>query len=580
MSLTAKRPIPNNINQGLSSPPNRLMLELLGSPRNSYDQACRPPTNRPIKNMIRHKDVGPFKVPGLEPAVDSLTAVMNDIRIEQPDVYAALGHMGMLCCRNVRGSTSSISNHSFGTAIDLTIEGELDPYGDGTVQLGLIRIYPIFNRHGWYWGAAFRKEDGMHFEVSRELMLEWNAQGRLGDVRSPSVAALNLSRGARGVEVRQLQEALVALGIDLDPDGIFGAATEAAVIMFQQRYGLTVDGIAGPKVFAMLKEVQGTATATAAAGTAATTVVPVAPAAVGRGEFDGDGLEISASDIEAAAAELNVEPAALWAVKTVESGPYGTFLDDGRPPILYERHIFHRRSDGRFASHPDLSQTKAGGYGKSGAHQYTRLERAMKLDRSAALEAASWGAFQLLGLNWQSLNYASVEDLVAHMLTAKGQLDGLVRFIRRNRLEDELRTHNWAGFARAYNGPAYKKNNYDTKLAQAFEKARREGAGAPTGHTGHPILRMGDNGPAVEELQRELSAALGTGIAVDGDFGPATKAAVLAFQKREGLKADGVVGPLTWGALEEGGGDDADDAPAGPRLPPNGPNGVYSHDTH
>ncbi len=576
MSLTAKRPIPNNINQGLSSPPNRLMLELLGSPRNSYDQTCRPPTNRPIKNMIRHKDVGPFKVPGLEPALDSLTEVMNDIRIEHPDVYAALGHMGMLCCRNVRGSTSSISNHSFGTAIDLTIEGELDPYGDGTVQLGLIKIYPIFNRHGWYWGAAFRKEDGMHFEVSRELMLQWNAQGRLGEVKSPSVAALNLSRGARGVEVRQLQEALVALGIDLDPDGIFGAATEAAVIMFQQRHGLTVDGIAGPKVFAVLNELKGTA----ATSGAAATVVPVAPAAVARGEFQGDGLEIGGADIEAAAAELNVEPAALWAVKSVESGPYGTFLDDGRPPILYERHIFHRRTGGRFASHPDLSQAKAGGYGKSGAHQYTRLERAMKLDRSGALEAASWGAFQLLGLNWQSLGYASVEDLVAHMLTARGQLDGLVRFIKRNHLEDELRTHNWAGFARAYNGPGYKKNKYDEKLKDAFDKARREGgAGAPAGHTGHPILRMGDSGPAVEELQRALSEALGVDIAVDGDFGPATKAAVVAFQNREGLKADGVVGPLTWGALEDGD-DGAEDAPAGPRLPPNGPNGVYSMDTH
>ena len=101
----------------------------------------------------------------------------------------------------------------------------------------------------------------------------------------------------------------------------------------------------------------------------------------------------------------------IEAVKAVESGPYGSFLDDGRPPILFERHIFHRQTGGRFASHPDISHKSAGNYGKGGAHQYTRLERAMKLDRQAALEAASWGAFQILGRNWAMLGYDSVDDL-------------------------------------------------------------------------------------------------------------------------------------------------------------------------
>ena len=98
MSLREKRSIPSNINAGLSSPPNRLMLELLGSPRNSYDQSCRPPTNTSVKKLIRLRDVGPFRVTGLEPAVESLAAIMADIKVEQPDVYAALGSMGMLCC--------------------------------------------------------------------------------------------------------------------------------------------------------------------------------------------------------------------------------------------------------------------------------------------------------------------------------------------------------------------------------------------------------------------------------------------------------------------------------------------------
>ena len=82
----------------------------------------------------------------------------------------------MLCCRLVRGSASAISNHSWGTAIDLTLNGVLDAYGDDKVQHGLTLIAPIFNRHGWYWGAVFRKEDGMHFEASRDLIDRWAGQ--------------------------------------------------------------------------------------------------------------------------------------------------------------------------------------------------------------------------------------------------------------------------------------------------------------------------------------------------------------------------------------------------------------------
>jgi lysozyme len=63
-----------------------------------------------------------------------------------------------------------------------------------------------------------------------------------------------------------------------------------------------------------------------------------------------------------------------------------------------------------------------------------------------------------------------------------------------------------------------------------------------------PVLKVGDNGKAVVRLQKALAAA-GHAIAVDGDFGPATRKAVKAFQAAKGLDADGVVGPATWGAL-------------------------------
>lgn len=67
----------------------------------------------------------------------------------------------------------------------------------------------------------------------------------------------------------------------------------------------------------------------------------------------------------------------------------------------------------------------------------------------------------------------------------------------------------------------------------------------------HPTVRYGSRGPAVEELQQKLNDyGVTPPLAVDGIFGPLTRAAVVEFQQANGLAADGVVGPLTWGAID------------------------------
>lgn len=158
------------LNVGLVAVSNTYMLEKLGNPRETYSQLDQPVTNPKLKRNIKVENVGPFKVNGLAPAVDSLKAVMADIAKMQPDVYIGLKSAGMLVCRNQRGSTTQISNHSWGAAIDLTLYGKLDTRGNNKIQHGLTLIAPIFNQHGWYWGAGFHTEDAMHFECSRALL--------------------------------------------------------------------------------------------------------------------------------------------------------------------------------------------------------------------------------------------------------------------------------------------------------------------------------------------------------------------------------------------------------------------------
>ncbi len=73
-------------------------------------------------------------------------------------------------------------------------------------------------------------------------------------------------------------------------------------------------------------------------------------------------------------------------------------------------------------------------------------------------------------------------------------------------------------------------------------------------HPERPVLRRGDRGEAVRELQRLLVAMAAEAPKLDpgtpdGDFGERTERAVRAFQQRAGLAVDGVVGPATWEAL-------------------------------
>lgn len=63
------------------------------------------------------------------------------------------------------------------------------------------------------------------------------------------------------------------------------------------------------------------------------------------------------------------------------------------------------------------------------------------------------------------------------------------------------------------------------------------------------VLYQGRTGADVVYLQRVLNA-LGDKLAVDGDFGPATKSAVMAFQRSQHIGVDGVVGSVTWSRLQ------------------------------
>jgi|tagenome__1003787_1003787.scaffolds.fasta_scaffold20670613_2 peptidoglycan hydrolase-like protein with peptidoglycan-binding domain len=66
-----------------------------------------------------------------------------------------------------------------------------------------------------------------------------------------------------------------------------------------------------------------------------------------------------------------------------------------------------------------------------------------------------------------------------------------------------------------------------------------------------PVLRRGSSGTAVRQLQEALKEAGHDPGPIDGEFGPATEAAVRAFQQEKGIAVDGVVGAITWLNIDE-----------------------------
>jgi hypothetical protein len=249
-------------------------------------------------------------------------------------------------------------------------------------------------------------------------------------------------------------------------------------------------------------------------------------------EFVGRSRALSRTGFSMTGQALAVKAPEIWSVLSVETSGCG-FLADRRPQILFERHFFHRLTHGRFDD-GDISDRKAGGYGAGGAHQYVRLARAMALDRTAALKSASWGLGQIMGDNFALAGFADVETMVAAMVDSEdAQLAGVAAFLKSSKLDAPLQAHDWASFARGYNGPDFAKNHYDASLRGEFQKYSFGTMPDLDLRAAQLYLTFGgfDPGP------------------VDGVLGKRTRAALIDFQTEQGLPASGEVDEAVLDAL-------------------------------
>ena len=183
-------PIPpdSEINQGLTSPLPEVMYDLIGDPGNAETGEVSPE----LEELLVTRNVGPFEVSGLTPAVDALERIFTQVKEDNPELYEQLGYSGMYNLRRINSVDTgpipgTISNHSWGTAIDINIGDDPDFETDGKTDRGLVELAPYFEKEGFYWGAGFdTNEDPMHFEASKELLERWRDEETAVEPASPS----------------------------------------------------------------------------------------------------------------------------------------------------------------------------------------------------------------------------------------------------------------------------------------------------------------------------------------------------------------------------------------------------------
>lgn len=187
------------------------------------------------------------------------------------------------------------------------------------------------------------------------------------------------------------------------------------------------------------------------------------------------------SQLVSVARAKGIDPPSLFAIVETESNGHPFEADGTTPCFLFERHIFYRELKRRnpdklaYAVSHDMaiSSRQDGQYRDEGtsAGRMKLLLAARTIDSECANRACSWGIGQILGANAEDLGYSSATQMVESMSHGiVGQVEGMIRFITKNRLIPYLNMHDWASFALHYNGAAYRSNHYDTKMAAYYRQ--------------------------------------------------------------------------------------------------------------
>lgn len=182
--------------------------------------------------------------------------------------------------------------------------------------------------------------------------------------------------------------------------------------------------------------------------------------------------KISDEDFRVVAEELGVEVAAIKAVVLIEAGKQMKgFYAPGVPVVNFDASMYRSQAAKAKNRKGDPSAKVPSGLSGYALREWTQLTNARHKNRDGANMGTFWGMFQIGGFNYKLCGCDSVQEFVDVMSESEfSQLELFAKFITNAGMLPDLKSKNWAGFARKYNGASYARRGYHTRMAAAYRK--------------------------------------------------------------------------------------------------------------
>jgi peptidoglycan hydrolase-like protein with peptidoglycan-binding domain len=303
--------------------------------------------------------------------------------------------------------------------------------------------------------------------------------------------AIVLSSGSEGRQVELLQQALGGIKVD----GQFGAETEAAVRSFQASRGLTVDGIVGAQTGAALRsQSAGNAFIADVSNTLPGTVSLPDPTAAAA-STDTASTTAGSQSVAHTASTVTGGSEAQAAIEPAEAEAEAKNVEAEKQ--AQEKHTEETEVGAVKQLQSALHVTADGDFGPATEAAVRRLQARHGLSVDGVVGPATWTVIGVHSKETLTPPASAIPQPVSH--------------------------------------------HHHVALAATSDVGLTPGSG---GTSEAAPTETAEGATAVEWLQKALK------LAVDGEFGPETEAAVRRLQARHGLSVDGVVGPSTWALID------------------------------
>ena len=436
--------------------------------------------------------------------------------VDIPAIY--LGGKALAEDAEAQKNYGSLSQGASGTAVG-TLQDALKELGFFTTG-----TYGMYDDATVAAVKAFQSRNGLlqtgiASAELQKLIYEGRPMNSLG--RKVSVAVLpplenvTMRSGDTGYQVSALQQSLKEMGYyEGTVSGAYDAATAKAVRAFQKARGLTVDGVAGPKVLAALENAAGTPAPVVAAVAATATPAPITADNV---------IILHRGTRGQAVTRLQERLVSLGYYAVTPDGVYDA--DDIEAVRLFQK-MNNLTVDG-----------------------VAGLETQQR--RFAAYAVPAWATATPAPATAEALRIGASGDAVRQLQTRLAELNYLTDSVDGNFGTKTAAAV--AAFQRANgltaDGVAGEKT-LQTLYASGAKSAAATATAAPTANQ-NMLLRIGDTGESVKGMQRLLISLGYLSGAADGIFGTKTYLALQAFQQDYQLTVDGMAGPDTLARLDQ-----------------------------